>query len=96
MQALTKHLEPCERERDPKLDTNESWMFNPTLDDNYREKKKIDARKEAILLAKRVDRSAINDILLKEKNEFEPTPKYLSVTRRLYQPFPEELMKSPL
>ena len=87
MNHLTKHLEPVDKGEEGKIDLDKSWMFNPSLDDAYREKKKIDARKEAILLASRVDRSAVNDLLLKERNEFEPTPKYLSVTRRLYNPF---------
>ena len=48
--------------------------------------KKVNARKEAIRLAQTVDRRAINDILLRERTEFDVIPKYLSVTRRLYQP----------
>ena len=89
MDHLSKHLEPAEKKDDSKINLDKSWMFNPTMDDEYRERKKIDARKEALLLANRVDRSAVNNILLKERTEFEPTPKYLSVTRRLYNPFPD-------
>ena len=93
MEHLSKHLSTG-KVTNQNLDiTNQSWQYNPSRDDEYRDKRKIDARKEAILLANRVDRSAINDMLLREKNEFEPTPKYLSVTRRLYQPFPDETLK---
>ena len=81
MEHLSKHLEPVDRNCDH---VDESWMFNATLDDRYRESKKVNARKEALYLASKVDRSAINDLLLKERTEFDPTPKYLSVTRRLY------------
>ena len=49
----------------------------------------MDAKKEAILLASKVNRTAINDLLLSYKDDFEATPKYLSVTRRLYNPFPD-------
>ena len=89
MDHLSKHLEPAAKKEESKINLDKSWMFNPTMDDAYKEKKKIDARKEAILLASRVDRSAVNDIMLKERTEFESTPKYLSVTRRLYNPFPD-------
>ena len=83
MEGLDKHFVPLKKEPS---NLNKSWRFNATMDDTHREMKRVYARKEAIRLAQKVDRSAINDILLKERTEFDVKPKYLSVTRRLYRP----------
>ena len=39
------------------------------------------------MLASRVDRSAINEMLLDKTDRFTTTPKYAAVTQRLYQPY---------
>ena len=83
-------MEPVDKsKRSYQAPLHKEWAFNPSMDDTYRERKKIDAKKEAILLASKVDRTAINDLVLSSKDDFVATPKYLSVTRRLYKPFPD-------
>ena len=69
------------------LDFTGTWKFNATEDDEKRKAKKVWNKQQALLLASRVDRRTINDLLLKEQDVFQDTPKYLAVTKRLYRPF---------
>ena len=39
------------------------------------------------MLASKVNRDNINEMLLKEEDVFHDTPKYRAITKRLYQPF---------
>ena len=39
------------------------------------------------MLASKVNRNAINEMLLKDEDVFHDTPKYRAITKRLYQPF---------
>ena len=41
-------------------------------------------------MASKVDRRIVNDMLLKEQDVFEDTPKYMAVTKRLYRPFADQ------
>ena len=92
MDELSKHLDPVDKNRRKyQAPLHQEWAFNPSMDDTYRERKKVDAKKEAILLASKVNRKAVNELVLSHRDDFEPTPKYLSVTRRLYNPFPDTM-----
>ena len=71
------------------IDFNQSWRFKPSEEDHYREAKQIRAKKQALLLAAKVDRTAINEMLLEKTDRFRSTPKYAAVTQRLYQPYRE-------
>lgn len=42
-------------------------------------------------MASKVDRKTINELLLKEQDVFQDTPKYLAVTKRLYRPFADQM-----
>ena len=56
-------------------------------DDEKRKAKQVWHRQQAIMLASKVNRNAINEMLLKDEDVFHDTPKYRAITKRLYQPF---------
>ena len=73
-----------------------SWKFVASEDDEKRKAKKVWSKQQALLLASRIDRRTINEMLLKEQDVFVDTPKYLAVTKRLYRPFADQRMYSRL
>ena len=79
---------------DPKMKFNfkdHQWHYKASEDDENRQAKKIWCKQQALLLASKVDRKTINDLLLKEQDVFHSTPKYLAVTKRLYRPFADQM-----
>ena len=73
------------------IDFRSTWRFNASEDDEKRKAKKIWCKQQALLLASKVDRKTINELLLKEQDVFQDTPKYLAVTKRLYRPFADQM-----
>jgi len=68
--------------------TPDPWKFNSTKDGVARHARKIQARIDAIRINQTLDKSKINDDLLSQLKEFENTPAYVSVTKRLFKLHP--------
>ena len=71
------------------IDFATSWRFNASEDDEKRKMKKVWHRQQVLMLASKVNRRTINEMLLKEQDVFQDTPKYMAITKRLYRPFEE-------
>jgi hypothetical protein len=67
----------------------------PTRDDIRKEKKRIQARFEALRLNALLDKTKINKALLDQQQEFENTPAHHFITKRLYQPHPSVKRENP-
>lgn len=66
------------------------WHLSGCNEERFRKSKKVWSKQQALILASKVDRKTINDLLLKEQDVFSDTPKYLAVTKRLYRPFADQ------
>lgn len=78
------------------IDFEKTWRFNASEEDEKRKARKVWSKQQALLMASKVDRKLVNEMLLKEQDVFVDTPKYLAVTKRLYRPFANQYNYSKL
>lgn len=68
MDALTKSLKTNNKQNETisTIDYGNTWSFNATESDDKRQEKKIWHKQRVLMMASRVNRSNINEMLMKE------------------------------
>ena len=69
------------------IDYGNTWQYNASEEDEKRRQRKVWHKEQALAMAAKVNRNHINEMLLKEQDVFEDTPKYRTITKRLYRPY---------